>query len=91
MFRPEYAEFGETRHYDRVSGELLCTWRTPGSPQNTCPALVRQEGRLKLIVTTASENMTAEVREKCPNAGRIFIADTDIADTSAELTQRFRA
>ncbi len=77
MFRPEAAELGETRWYDIASGELRCTWQTPLSPQNTCPALVHVNGTLKLVITTAVEHMSEEARAKCPNAGRIFIGDVD--------------
>lgn len=85
MFRPERADHGETRLYDLASGDLRCTWQTAGSPQNTCPALVRHEGKIKLIITTAVENMTAEDQEACPNAGRIFMGDTDFDDGGGEL------
>jgi sugar lactone lactonase YvrE len=80
MFRPEAADHGETRWYDRISGELQCVWQTPGSPQNTCPALVRQDGAIKLVITTAVEHMTAADQQRCPNAGRLFIGDTDFVD-----------
>jgi sugar lactone lactonase YvrE len=89
MFRGEIAEFGETRWYDLASGELRCTWRTPLSPQNTCPALVRVNGKLKLVITTAVEHMSAEARAKCIHAGRIFIADVDFDDPGGELTSRY--
>jgi len=29
------------------------------------------------VLTTATEGMPAEQRENCPNAGLLFIADTD--------------
>ncbi|MEM1071001.1 MAG: SMP-30/gluconolactonase/LRE family protein, partial [Planctomycetota bacterium] len=77
VFRPEVAEFGETRWYDLASGELRCTWQTPGSPQNTCPALIPHDGQLKLLITTAVEHMSEEDQKRCPNAGQLFIADTD--------------
>jgi sugar lactone lactonase YvrE len=77
IYGPGDAKFGETRWYDRASGELKSVWRTPGSPQNTCPALVIVDGRMKLVVTTAVEHMSAETRRHCVHAGQIFIADTD--------------
>ncbi|MGI9474361.1 MAG: SMP-30/gluconolactonase/LRE family protein [Rubripirellula sp.] len=89
MFRPEVAEWGETRMFDRASGELVCTWQTPGSPQNTCPALVRVDGRLQLLITTAVENMTAEDLQKCPNAGQLFLADVDIEDDGQPLVAAY--
>ncbi len=90
MFRPEAAEYGETRWYDIASGELRCIWQTPLSPQNTCPALVLVDGTLKLVITTAVEHMSAEAYAKCPNAGRIFIGDVDLEASGSELTSLFR-
>ena len=89
MFRPEVAEFGETRLYDLQTGNLLTTWQTMGSPQNTCPAFVRVDGKLKLLITTAVEHMSDEAQHQCPNAGRIFIAETDLHDPGNDLTTRF--
>jgi sugar lactone lactonase YvrE len=76
MFLPQAAAFGETRLYDLATGECLKIWRTPLSPQNTCPALVDVDGQLKLVITTAVENLTAEDLATCSNAGRLFAADT---------------
>lgn len=91
MFRPEVAEFGETRMYDLRTGELKCTWQTPGSPQNTCPALVRVDGKLQLLITTAVENLTSEDLEQCPNAGQLFLGDIDLEDQGQPLTSLFPA
>ncbi|MGB7326978.1 MAG: SMP-30/gluconolactonase/LRE family protein [Rubripirellula sp.] len=89
MFHPGVAPFGQTRLYDMNSGELRCTWQTPGSPQNTCPALMPFEGQLKLLITTAVENFSPADRNACPNAGYIFIGDTDIEDVGQEVTPLF--
>ncbi len=85
MFNPNIADHGETRLYDLSTGELLITWQAPGSPQNTCPALVRHDGSLQLIITTAIEHMSDEAKQQCPNAGRLFLADTGFADDGSEL------
>ena len=85
MFRGEVADHGETRLYDLSSGELKCTWQTLGSPQNTCPALVRHQDSLQLVITTAVENLSADAQEKCPNAGRLFLGEVDLADTQRPL------
>ncbi len=76
MFLPQAAAFGETRYYDLASGECRKIWRTPLSPQNTCPALVQFDGQLKLVITTAVENMSQEDQAICSNAGKLFIADS---------------
>ncbi|TWT74368.1 SMP-30/gluconolactonase/LRE family protein [Allorhodopirellula solitaria] len=83
IYQPDVAEYGETRQYDLTTGRLQCVWRTPGSPQNTCPALVVVEGRVRLLITTAVENMPGENRAQCPQAGQLFLADTDFADPAA--------
>ena len=89
MFRPEVAEFGETRLYDLASGELKTVWQTAGSPQNTCPAFVRIDGTLRLLITTAVEHMSSADQEQCPNAGQLFLAEANIADPGNDLTTRF--
>ncbi len=89
MFLPEVADHGQTRLYHLASGELQITWQTPRSPQNTCPALVRHDGAVKLIITTAAENMSDEARQQCANAGRLFIADTEITDDGSALAPVF--
>ena len=91
MFLPQAADHGETRLYDLATGQLKCVWQTPGSPQNTCPTLVRVDGSIKLLITTAVENMTAEDQANCPNAGRLFIADTEIVDDGKPLAPIYPA
>lgn len=77
MFYFQGAADGETRHYRLADGALQTVWKTPGSPQNTCPNLVQVGDRVKLVITTASENMSADVLAASPNAGCLFVADTD--------------
>ncbi len=85
MFRPAPADYGETRLYDRKTGQLQSVWQTPLSPQNTCPALIRHNGAIKLIITTAVEHMSESDQQRCPNAGRLFIADTEFVDDGGPL------
>ncbi|MEM9587343.1 MAG: SMP-30/gluconolactonase/LRE family protein [Planctomycetota bacterium] len=89
MFRPEAADHGETRMHDLATGNLLAVWETAGSPQNTCPAIIRADGGLKLVITTAVENMDTEAQAACPGAGRLFVADLDWEDSGSELAPRF--
>jgi sugar lactone lactonase YvrE len=78
FYNPNYADFGETRQLSKYTGELEHTWRTPASPQATCPLLLEmQDGSVSLIITTAVEHMPQERRSKSPHAGGLFIADTD--------------
>lgn len=75
FYNPNEAPFGETRWYDLASGECRAVWRTPGSPQATCPLLIEDEGAVKLVITTAVENMPSARRAAAPGAGCLFIAD----------------
>ncbi|MFG0253577.1 MAG: SMP-30/gluconolactonase/LRE family protein, partial [Rhodopirellula sp. JB053] len=68
---------GETRWYDLATGQLRGVWRTPGSPRNTCPALIPCDAGWRIVITTATEGMSPEDQQRCPHAGRLFIADTD--------------
>jgi sugar lactone lactonase YvrE len=89
MFRPEAAEQGETRWYELATGKLKHTWITPGSPQNTCPNLVRNQGKIHLIITTAVEHMSASDQAKCSTAGQLFLAETPFENLGAEAADRF--
>ena len=63
-----------------------------GSPQATCPQLIAWDGRVWLIITTAVENMPMERRNDAPQAGSLFLAETEIAFDAAaygRLTQVF--
>lgn len=78
FYNPNAAAFGETRQYSLLSGELEHTWRTPQSPQATCPLLLEMpNGSVKLIITTAVEFMPETRRGDSPDAGGLFIAETD--------------
>lgn len=77
MFNPHDATVGEARQYGIASGELEAVWQTPGSPRVTCPQLIEHDGAIKLVLTTADEGMESDLRAKNPNAGCLFIADTD--------------
>ncbi|MEL7336474.1 MAG: SMP-30/gluconolactonase/LRE family protein, partial [Planctomycetota bacterium] len=79
MFFPGVADHGETRQYRLDSGDLIHTWRTVGSPQNTCPQLVDSDDGIALVITTAVENYDDEQQQQCPNAGCLFIGQTEFA------------
>jgi sugar lactone lactonase YvrE len=83
MYNPNPAEFGETRQYALEDGGLQRVWRTPASPQNTCPNLISHQGRVHLVITTAVEHMPEERRAAANNAGCLFIADTPFDELAA--------
>ena len=80
FYNPDYAAAGRAVRFDLTTGEALEEWTTPGSPRVTCPLLVKRDGGVKLVLTTATEGMPADLRVKCPNAGCLFIADTQLTD-----------
>jgi len=77
MYNPNPAAHGETRQYRLSDGALETIWTTPGSPQNTCPQLIRVEGKVYLVITTALEFMPEERRASSPEAGTLFCAPTE--------------
>jgi sugar lactone lactonase YvrE len=76
FYNPGDAPSGETRLYRLSNGECETVWKTPLSPQATCPQLIRHRGEVHLVVTTAVEHMSLERLAKYPNAGCLFIAPT---------------
>jgi sugar lactone lactonase YvrE len=78
FFDPGDAAVGRAIRYDLTTGRPLERWTAPGSPRVTCPVLVAQDGRQKLVLTTAVEGMPADQRAACPNAGNLLIADTSL-------------
>ncbi len=89
MFLPRSAPQGETRMYSLETGKLISTWQTKGSPQNTCPSLVPWGGKLFLVITTAVEHLSENDQRECPDAGKIFIAETDFKDPLNTLSNVF--
>jgi sugar lactone lactonase YvrE len=79
FYNPDFAAAGRAVRFDLATGAAVEEWTTPGSPRVTCPLLVKRPDGVKLILTTATEGMPAEMRAKCPNAGCLFIADTQLA------------
>jgi sugar lactone lactonase YvrE len=76
FYNPQDAPYGVARQYNLASGEIETEWRCPRSPQVTCPQLVEFKGRLRLVLTTAVEHMSAERQKEHDNAGCIFMAET---------------
>jgi len=83
FYNPDPIAAGRAVRFDLATGRMIEEWSTPGSPRVTCPLLVKRPDGVKLILTTATEGMPAEMREKCPEAGNLFIADTSLTDCPA--------
>ena len=80
FYNPNDVDFGAARQYSLQDGSLEAVWTVEKSPRVTCPQLVRVDGSVKLILTTADEGMTPEQQARHTNAGCLFIADTDFDD-----------
>jgi sugar lactone lactonase YvrE len=85
FYNPEPAPFGEARQYSIATGATEAIWRTPGSPQVTCPRLVSHEGKVRLVLTTAIEHMTAERQAEAPQAGCLFWGETAFTELAEEV------
>jgi sugar lactone lactonase YvrE len=79
FYNPEPVSHGRALRVDFRTGQVLEEWTTPGSPRVTCPLLVERNGRVHLVLTTATEGMPAAMRQSCPKAGNLFWAETSIA------------
>ncbi len=82
MFNPNPAPHGETRQYCLSDGQLETVFKLDQSPQNTCPQLVKLDGKVHLVVTTAVENMSASQQAEATNAGCLFHVETEWANIS---------
>lgn len=79
LYDPGDPAAGAARQYSVSSGELEAVWTCPGSPRVTCPQLVKRNGKVDLVLTSAVEHMSPEQLEKHPNAGCLFIAATSFS------------
>lgn len=77
LYDPGDPAFGSARQYRISDGHLEAVWQCPGSPRVTCPQLVQVDGKVKLLLTTAVEHMPADQQARHPNAGCLFLGDTD--------------
>ncbi|APZ92460.1 ribonuclease III [Fuerstiella marisgermanici] len=75
LYDPGDPAYGMARQYGIESGELEAVWTCPGSPRVTCPQLVKVDGRVHLLLTTAVEHMDAEQQSRHPNAGSLFLGE----------------
>lgn len=80
FYNPAVADAGEACRYRLSDGQLVETWRTPGSPRVTCPLLVKRPDGIRVLLTTATEGMPDEMRAKCPEAGSLFLGATNLKE-----------
>ena len=80
FYNPADVEAGETHQYNLANGSLETVWRTPGSPRNTCPQLLRVNGAVRLVITTAVEGMSEQQLQQHPHAGCLFMGETSFSE-----------
>jgi sugar lactone lactonase YvrE len=80
LYNPHDVESGEARQYRIRDGALEAVWECPGAAQVTCPQLFRTASGVKLVLTTAVEHLAPERLANQPNAGCLFIGDTEFTD-----------
>ena len=78
LFDPRDVDHGEAHMYDIESGELQTVWRCELSPRVTCPQLIRRDNKTHLVLTTADEGMSPEQRQRCTNAGCMFVSEIPV-------------
>jgi sugar lactone lactonase YvrE len=79
FYTPSRGGDGHALRFDLATGAVVEKWITPGSPRVTCPLLIERGGKVQLILTTAVEGMSAEMRAGSPEAGSLFIGETSIS------------
>jgi sugar lactone lactonase YvrE len=88
MYHPTSSGPGLAHRFSLRTGARIEEWQLPNSPRVTCPLLVQQGSGVNVIFTTATEGMPAELREKCPYAGNLFIANTSLTNAPPEVLVR---
>jgi len=83
FYNPNPAPHGTSRQFSLETGELEAVWKTDRAPRVTCPQLVRIGEVVKLVMTTAVENMSAEEQAEAINSGHLFVGDTEFDDVPA--------
>jgi len=84
FYNPGDAPHGVVRQYRLETGALECEWQLAGSPQVTCPLLIELKDEVRLLATTAAENMSAERLARYPQAGCLYAASTGLKRAGSE-------
>ena len=77
MFNPEAADQGHAKQFSLATGEVEAVWQVPESPQVTCPQVIETPDGMRLVLTTAAENMSPEKRAAHANAGYVASSSLD--------------
>lgn len=82
FYNPHDVAAGQAVQFNLQTGQAESVWTTERSPRVTCPQLVRIDGAVKIVLTTAAENMTPGQVARHTNAGCLFVGDTDFEEVS---------
>jgi sugar lactone lactonase YvrE len=77
FYNPHDRDAGQSIQFSLETGEAEAVWKTEKAPRVTCPQLVRIDGSVKLVLTTAIEDMSVEKQEQYSNSGCLFIGETE--------------
>lgn len=78
MYQPDPSPVGRTLQIAIDSGLVEQEWILEESPQVTCPQWVSHHGKASLVMTTAVEHMPESRRGESPNAGSLFVVETEM-------------
>ncbi len=82
FYNPSAAQYGVARQFSVETGEVQAEWHTAHAPRVTCPLLLETVAGIKLVLTTAIEDMSAEMFAQHPNSGSLFVGETIIENVS---------
>jgi sugar lactone lactonase YvrE len=83
FYNPAPVSDGRAILFELRTGAAIEEWTTPSSPRVTCPLLIERDGRVRLVLTTATEGMPEQQRADCPHAGDLFWAQTGFVSIPA--------
>ena len=76
FYNPAAAQYGVARQFSVETGVVQAEWQTAKAPRVTCPLLLETAAGVKLVLTTAIEDMSAEMYAQHPNSGSLFVGET---------------
>ena len=76
FYNPHDRDHGQCCQFSLQTGETEAVWMTPQAPRVTCPQLIRIEGTVRLVLTTAVEGMEPDQLKRSSNSGCLFIGET---------------
>ena len=77
FYNPQASEYGIARQFNLATGEVEAEWRCAQAPRVTCPLLLNTADGVKLVLTTATEDMDSAMYQEHPSSGCLFVGDTD--------------